>query len=148
MPIVLRFITKSDRYYCNIRQLLYYKMWQKVITKCVRIFITNVTVLLQNATVATNCDDFITKCDSYYKMWRSLQIATVHPRSDTFFSILNILRKRNAFSKNVLCLRDLRVQRYTKNIEHIHSIIFHSARVEVANKFLLAKSYQYIGNFN
>ena len=114
------------------------------ITKCdrsllqnVRIFIANATVLLQNATVVTNCDDFITKCDSYYKMQRSLQIATVHPRSDTFFSIVGMLGKRNAFSKNVLSLRDLRVQRYTKNIEHIHSIIFHSARVEVAINFCL-----------
>ena len=33
--------------------------------------------LLQNATVITNCDDFITKYDSYYKMRRLLQIATV-----------------------------------------------------------------------
>ena len=34
--------------------------------------------LLQNAIVITNCDDFITKCDSYYKMRRLLQIAAVH----------------------------------------------------------------------
>ena len=40
---------------------LYYKMRQ---------------ILLQNATVITNCNDFITKCDSYYKMWLLLQIAT------------------------------------------------------------------------
>ena len=31
----------------------------------------------QNAIVITNFDDFITKCDSYYKMRRLLQIATV-----------------------------------------------------------------------
>ena len=37
----------------------------------------NATVLLQNVTVITNRDDFITKCDSYYKMWRLLQIAIV-----------------------------------------------------------------------
>ena len=37
----------------------------------------NETVLLQNATVITKCDDFITKCDSYYKMQRLLQIAAV-----------------------------------------------------------------------
>ena len=64
-----------------------------VITKCGSYFITkcdrsllqnasdfliqNATVLLQNATVITKCDDFIAKCDSYYKMRRSLQIATV-----------------------------------------------------------------------
>ena len=38
----------------------------------------NATTLLQNATVITNCDDFITKWDSYYKMRLLLQIATVH----------------------------------------------------------------------
>ena len=37
----------------------------------------NAIVLLQSATVFTNCDDFITKYDSYYKMRRLLQIATV-----------------------------------------------------------------------
>ena len=37
-------------------QLFYYKMRQMCITKC---------------------DSFITKCDSYYKMRRLLQIATV-----------------------------------------------------------------------
>ena len=36
-----------------------------------------VTVLLQNATVIANCDDFITRCDSYYKLRRLIQIATV-----------------------------------------------------------------------
>ena len=40
-----------------MRQLFYYKMRQKSITKCVRFFITK-------------CDSFITKCDSYYKMRR------------------------------------------------------------------------------
>ena len=38
----------------------------------------NAIVLLQNVTVITNCDDFITKCNSYYKMRRLWQIATVH----------------------------------------------------------------------
>ena len=48
-----------------MRQLFYYKMRQTFITKCVRLF-------------TTKCDSFITKCDSYYKMRRLLQIATVH----------------------------------------------------------------------
>ena len=39
-----------------MRQLFYYKMRQKLITKC---------------------DNFIAKCDSYYKMRPLLQIATV-----------------------------------------------------------------------
>ena len=51
------------------------------ITKCNRSLLETASgFLLQNATVITNCDDFITKCDSYYKMQRSLQIATVHTR--------------------------------------------------------------------
>ena len=54
-----------------MRQLLYYKMRQKFITKCVGFFIKE-------------CDSFITKCENYYKlrqlyykMRRLLQIATV-----------------------------------------------------------------------
>ena len=64
-----------------------------IITKCHSYFITKcdksllqnapgfllqkATVLLKNAIVITNCDDFITKCDSYYKMGRLSQIATL-----------------------------------------------------------------------
>ena len=70
------FITKCNRYYYKIRQLLYYRMQQKFITKYVNFLLQNATLLLQNATV--KCDDFITKCDSYYKMRRLLQIAAVH----------------------------------------------------------------------
>ena len=61
---------------------------RKFITKCDRSLLQNVsgfllqnaTILLQNVTVITNCDNFITKFDSYYKMRCSLQIATVHVR--------------------------------------------------------------------
>ena len=60
---IWQFITKCDRYYYKMRQLLYYKMQQKFITKCIRFFIT--------------------KCDSYYKMrrfykniWQLLQNVT------------------------------------------------------------------------
>ena len=65
---------------------LYYKNATDIMTKCDSYFITkcdrslleNVSgFLLQNATVITNCNDFITKYDSYCKMRRSLQIATV-----------------------------------------------------------------------
>ena len=35
-------------------------------------------VLLQSATGITKCDNFITKCDRYYKVRRLLQSATVH----------------------------------------------------------------------
>ena len=37
----------------------------------------NATVLLQNATGITNFHNIITKCDSYYKKRRLLQIAAV-----------------------------------------------------------------------
>ena len=48
------------------------------ITKCNRRLLQNAPgFLLQNATVITNCDSFIRKCDSYYKMGHLLQIATV-----------------------------------------------------------------------
>ena len=38
----------------------------------------NATILSQNETDITNCDDLITKSGSYYKMQRLLQIPTVH----------------------------------------------------------------------
>ena len=56
---------------------VYYKIRQKFITKCVRFLLQNVTVVIQNEIVITNCDDFIAKFDRYYKMRRLLQIAAV-----------------------------------------------------------------------
>ena len=48
------------------------------ITKCYRSLLENESgFLLQNATIIINCDNFITKCDSSYKMRRLLQISTV-----------------------------------------------------------------------
>ena len=48
---------------------VYYKMRQ--------ILLQNTTaILLQNVRVITNCDNFITNCDRYYKMRCLLQIAT------------------------------------------------------------------------
>ena len=57
------------------------------ITKCDRSLLQNAsgslfvllssTVLLENTTVITNCDNFIIKCYNYYMMRRLLQIATV-----------------------------------------------------------------------
>ena len=49
--------------YYKVRQRFYYKVRQ---------------VLLQSATGITKCDNFITKCDRYYKVRRLLQSATVH----------------------------------------------------------------------
>ena len=65
-------ITKCDSFfllqsamvcYYKVRQLFYYKVRQ---------------VLLQSATGITKCDNFITKCDRYYKVRLLLQSATVH----------------------------------------------------------------------
>ena len=38
-------------------------------------------VLLQNATGITKCNNFIAKCDRYYKVQRLLQSATEQPRA-------------------------------------------------------------------
>ena len=53
-----------------MRQLFYYKMRQNFVTKYVRFFTA------KNDRFITNCDDVITKCDSYYKMELSLQNAS------------------------------------------------------------------------
>ena len=59
-------------------------MQQRFITNCVRFFITKcdiATFVFKNVAVITKCDDFMTICDSYYKMQHLLQIAIVHPLS-------------------------------------------------------------------
>ena len=79
--------------YYKVRQVLlqsataffYYKVRWSVVTKCDSFFITKCDkcyykvrqVLLQSATGITKCDNFITKCDRYYKVRRLLQSATV-----------------------------------------------------------------------
>ena len=60
-----------------------------VITKRKSYFIRKCDRSLQNATVITKCDNFITKCNSYYEMQRLLQIATGH-------------YERKRFKKNVV----------------------------------------------
>ena len=48
-------------FYYKMRQLFYYKMRQEFVTKCLRFLLLQIaTVLLQNATVITNCDSTIT----------------------------------------------------------------------------------------
>ena len=55
---------------------VYYKMWQILLQNATAILLQNAsgfllenaTVSLQNATVITNCDHFIAKCDVYYKL--------------------------------------------------------------------------------
>ena len=63
-------ITKCDSYFVT-------KCDRSLLQNSSSFLLLNATVFLQNATVITNCDNFITKYDSYYKMPRLLQIATV-----------------------------------------------------------------------
>ena len=75
-------IVLDMRFHIWFIMTLYYKMRQKLLQNATAILLQNVTevyykirrFLLQNATVLlqktqviTNCDGFITKCDSYYK---------------------------------------------------------------------------------
>ena len=52
-----------------MRLLFYYKMRRSLLQN-------TSGFLLQNVTVITKCNNFITKSDSFYKMQRLLQIAT------------------------------------------------------------------------
>ena len=49
---------------------VYYKMRQ--------VLLNNTTVLLHNATVISKCNDFNTKCDTYYNVQRLLQNTSIH----------------------------------------------------------------------
>ena len=71
---------------CLIRYTSLLQNATDIITKCDSYFITKCDktlsqnasgLFLQNSTVITNCDDFNTIYDSYYKLRLLLQIATV-----------------------------------------------------------------------
>ena len=73
---------------------VYYKMRQMLLQNAVVILLQNATEALYKmrqvfyckfATIITNCNNFITKSNRYYKMRRLLEIATVHP-----FTYLNL----------------------------------------------------------
>ena len=58
------------------------------------------TVLLQSATVITKSDNFITKCDRYYKVRRLFQSATVHTcKRSVAFVIVRTLVGKAKFGK-------------------------------------------------
>ena len=62
ISFIMRFYYKM-RCYSKVRQLFYYKIWQKSITKYVRFFFTK-------------CNNFITKCNVYFKVRQLLQNTT------------------------------------------------------------------------
>ena len=51
-----------------MRQLFYYKLLQTLLKNAPAFLLQNATDILQKVTVTTKCNDFITKCDVYYKM--------------------------------------------------------------------------------
>ena len=80
-------LQNSTEVHYKRHQMFYYKM-QKCYYK-LRQLLQIATILLYNGTVITNCDDFIIKCDSHYKMRRLLT------NSDSTLSlelIINILK--------------------------------------------------------
>ena len=57
---------------------VYYKVRQVLLQSATAFFITKCDgLLLQSATSITKCDNFITKCDRYYKVRRLLESATI-----------------------------------------------------------------------
>ena len=76
--IYFKLITKCDKSYYKVRQLFLLQRAMICYYKVRRLFYYKVRqVLLQSATDITKCDNFITKCDRYYKVRRLLQNATV-----------------------------------------------------------------------
>ena len=89
------FITKYDKSYFKMRQVFYYKMWQ-FITKCV---------------------DFITECDSYYKMRSLLQNVSVHLwiKIRKFNNLgTTILKNSQYFSQLDFIVRDSQIKVFWK----------------------------------
>ena len=68
-------ITKYDRYFIT-------KCDRSLLQNASGFLLQNAKVLLQNPTVTANCDDFIVKCNSYYKL-----------RQYSLFSLLTVLQQ-------------------------------------------------------
>ena len=76
--IYFKFITKCGKCYYKVRQLFLLQSAMVCYYKVRQLFYYKVRqVLLQSVTVIAKGDNFITKCDRYYKVRRSLQSATV-----------------------------------------------------------------------
>ena len=78
-------MTLDTRFHIWFIMEVYYKMREILLQNVTIILLQNAsgfllqiaTVLVQNATIITKCNDFVTKSNSYYKMRHLLQIATV-----------------------------------------------------------------------
>ena len=67
--IYFKFITKCDKCYYKERQIFLLQSAMVCYYKVRQLFYYKVRqVLLQSATGITKCDNFITKCDRYYKV--------------------------------------------------------------------------------
>ena len=88
----------------NAIAILLHKCDRSLLQNAPGFLLQNATVLLQNAAVIAKCDDFITKCNSNYKIRRLLQTALVQcglkiitfgPISETFYAVtyLELIRK-------------------------------------------------------
>ena len=62
-------------------QLFDYKCNKGLLQIASGFLLQNATFVFKNVAVITKCDDFMTICDSYYKMQHLLHIAIVHPLS-------------------------------------------------------------------
>ena len=77
--IYFKFITKCDKCCYKVRQLFLSQSTMICYYKVRQLFDYKVRqVLLQSATGITKYENFITKCDRFYKVRRLLQSATVH----------------------------------------------------------------------
>ena len=78
--IYFKFITKCDKCYYKVRQLSLLQSAMVCYYKVRQLFYYKVRqVLLQSATGITKCDNFITKCDDYYKV-RQYIVPSSNPR--------------------------------------------------------------------
>ena len=88
--IYFKFITKCDKCYYKVRQLFLLQSAMVCYYKGRQLFYYKVRqVLLQSATGITKCDNFITKCDWYYKVRQ-------YTSSSKIFSLLKCLKLKRA----------------------------------------------------
>ena len=76
----ISFITNCDKCYYKLRQVLL-QIATCVIENCDKYYYKLRQVFMQSATIVLKCENFITKCDRYYKERLLLQSATkqTHP---------------------------------------------------------------------